>query len=152
MSLNPTSISSTLLILAGFAAAFLAALWISLIIWTYRDIRSRSRDPFIHILAILVPIILFIPGILIYLLLRPSTTIEQKYQESLEEESLLHSIEDKTACPNCSRVVSDDWLICPDCHGELKKRCAACNNLLELTWDICPFCAQSTMGDIKKDD
>ena len=33
--------------------ALLAAVWLSLIIWTFRDMRSRSRDPFAQILATL---------------------------------------------------------------------------------------------------
>ena len=40
MSFDPTFLSSMILILTGFGAAFMAALWISLVIWTYRDIRK----------------------------------------------------------------------------------------------------------------
>ena len=43
MTFNPATISNFILIASGFAAAFTAALWLSLIIWTYRDIRRRAR-------------------------------------------------------------------------------------------------------------
>ena len=36
-----------------FWGAFIAALWISLLIWTYRGIRSRARDMSTRILAVL---------------------------------------------------------------------------------------------------
>ena len=45
MNLDPTYLSSIMLILVAFGGAFLAALWLALVIWTWRDIRSRARDP-----------------------------------------------------------------------------------------------------------
>ena len=74
MNFDPTALSDFMLILAGWAGAFVAALWLSLIIWTYRDIRSRAKDPLARILAVLVVGVLFLPGIVIYLILRPSQT------------------------------------------------------------------------------
>ena len=41
MTFDPTFLSSFVLVLTGFGGAFLAALWIALVIWTYRDIRAR---------------------------------------------------------------------------------------------------------------
>ena len=42
----------------------------------------------------LVSVVLFIPGVLIYLLLRPPRTLEEEYLVTLEEEALLRAIED----------------------------------------------------------
>ena len=53
----------------------LAALWLGLVIWTFRDIRSRSRDIFAQILATLVVAILNLPGLLIYMMVRPRETL-----------------------------------------------------------------------------
>ncbi|MCX8026104.1 MAG: hypothetical protein N3A60_12960, partial [Thermanaerothrix sp.] len=78
---------------------------LSLIFWTYRDIRKRTRDPRVHILATLVAAVLFLPGVLIYLILRPSRTLEEEYQRSLEEEALLQTIEETPQCPGCGRKV-----------------------------------------------
>ena len=72
MNIDPTALGNFVLVATAFAAAFLAALWLSLIIWTYRDIRKRARDPLIRILAALVVAVLFLPGMLVYLILRPS--------------------------------------------------------------------------------
>ncbi len=83
MPFEPASFSGIFQYLVGFAAAFFAALWLSLIFWVYRDIRSRSRDNFARILAILVVAVLFIPGIVIYLILRPGRTLEEEYQRTL---------------------------------------------------------------------
>ena len=92
MLFDPIVLSSLAQIEVAFAAAFVAALWLSLIFWTYRDIRRRTRDVLLRILASLVVTILFLPGILIYLILRPANTLEQEYQSTLEEEALLQTI------------------------------------------------------------
>ncbi|MCJ7701110.1 MAG: hypothetical protein MUO62_05970, partial [Anaerolineales bacterium] len=88
MTFDTSFLSNFMLILTAWGGAFLAALWLSLIVWTYRDIRSRARDPLGRILAVLVVAVLFLPGILIYLILRPQRTLEDEYQNTLEEEAL----------------------------------------------------------------
>ncbi len=146
MTLDPTFISSMVLILTGFGAAFTAALWVSLVIWTYRDARRRTRDPLIRILATLVAAILFLPGVLIYIILRPSLTLEDEYQKTLEEEALLQSIEDNPLCPGCSRKLDPQWIVCPNCHTRLKKPCTQCGKLMDLAWNLCPYCAAPAPG------
>lgn len=121
--------------------ALFFALWVSLVIWAYRDMRSRSRDVFAQTLSAIVVALLPVVGILIYLILRPAETLSEAFERSLAEEALLQEIEKKPYCPGCSRRVHPDWQICPYCHTRLKKPCAHCANLIELHWTICPFCA-----------
>jgi RNA polymerase subunit RPABC4/transcription elongation factor Spt4 len=146
MPLDPAFLSSLVLILTAFGGAFLAALWISLIIWTYRDIRSRNRDPLVQILAALLVAVLNLPGVLVYLILRPPRTLEEEYQHTLEEESLLQALEELPLCPGCERRVKDDWQVCPNCHTKLKKPCLHCGKLMELPWNICPYCGTPVPG------
>lgn len=146
MSFDPSSLAGFLLALTAWAGAFLAALWLSLIIWTYRDIRRRARDPLARILAVLVVAVLFLPGIIVYLILRPPRTLEEEYQQTLEEEALLQSIEDSALCPGCGRRVKDNWMICPNCHTKLKKRCHQCAKLMDLPWNLCPYCGTPAPG------
>lgn len=68
MTFDPASLRNVLLILTAWGAAFVAALWLSLIFWTYRDIKSRARDPLARILAVLVVAVLFLPGVIVYLI------------------------------------------------------------------------------------
>src|SRR5690606_22292726 len=46
--------------LSIWGAAFLLALWGSLIFWTYRDATARLKDPVRRWLAVLVSVVLFI--------------------------------------------------------------------------------------------
>jgi RNA polymerase subunit RPABC4/transcription elongation factor Spt4 len=144
--INASNLNSFILVGIGFGAAFILALWVSLLIWTYRDIRSRSRNRFIQILAVLLSAILFLPGVLVYLIIRPSHTIEDEYQKSLEEEALYQTIEEKPLCPGCGRQVEADWIVCANCHIRLKKLCQHCKRLLELPWNLCPYCGTPVPG------
>ena len=121
--------------------AFIAALWLALIVWTFRDMRARSRDIFAQLLAALVVVILNVPGYIVYLILRPRETLAEAYERSLEEEALLQAIEERPTCPGCRRAVKHDWQICPHCLTILKRQCKTCNHLMELTWNVCPHCS-----------
>ena len=146
MSVDPAFLSNFLLVLTAFGGAFLAALWIALVIWTYRDIRARARDPLVQILSALLVAVLNLPGVLVYLILRPAHTLEEEYQHTLEEESLLQALEEMPLCPGCERRVKDDWQVCPNCHTKLKKACHHCGKLMELPWNICPYCGTPVPG------
>ena len=146
MPFDPTFLSSLTYLLTAFAAGFLGALWLSLIFWTYRDIKSRARDPLARILAVLVVAVLFLPGVIVYLILRPRITLEEEYQLTLEEEALLQSIDETPVCPGCGRHIKDNWVLCPSCHTKLKKNCHQCGKLMELPWNLCPFCGTPAPG------
>ena len=146
MTFDPTFLSNLLLVMTGFGGAFLAALWIALVIWTYRDIRNRARDPLVQFLSTLLVGLLSLPGVIVYLILRPPRTLEEEYQRTLEEEALLQALEDLPLCPGCERRVKDTWQVCPNCHTKLKKSCEDCGNLMELPWNLCPFCGTPTPG------
>lgn len=151
MQLDPTFLSNFFLVLTAWGGAFIAALWLSLILWTFRDIRQRARDPLARILAVMVVAILFIPGVVIYWILRPARTLEEEYQQSLEEEALLRSIEDSSLCPGCGRHTQADWIFCPQCHTRLRKTCHQCGRLIELPWNLCPFCGAIAPGMRRED-
>ena len=146
MTFDPVFLGSLTLVLTAFGGAFLAALWISLVVWTYRDIRARARDPLTQTLAALLVAVLNLPGVLVYLILRPPRTLEEEYQRTLEEEALLQALEDLPLCPGCERRGKDDWQVCPNCHTKLKKSCHNCGKFMELPWNICPFCGTPAPG------
>ncbi len=134
------TIASYLAIVIAVLGATLAALWLSLVLWTFRDMRLRSRDPIAQVLAAIVVAILPIIGIVIYLILRPPEKLAEAYERALEEEALLQEIEERPRCPQCTRSVEPGWILCAYCHTRVRKRCRDCEQLLELPWDLCPFC------------
>jgi len=120
--------------------AYMFAVYLGLVVWTFRDIRARSRDALAVILATLLVILFTLPGLLIYLLLRPHTTLAEEHERDLAEEAMLQDLEERRICPGCRRRIEPDYILCPDCHYQLRLRCPSCDRLLNPSWDICPYC------------
>lgn len=132
--------------------AITAALVGGITIWTFRDIRSRTRDILAQILATVMVGVVPIAGLIVYFLLRPRETLSEGYVRALEEESLLASIENQEFCPTCGRRVDPDMQFCPSCHDTLRKGCPNCGRALHLSWELCPYCGTgvSTPAEIAK--
>jgi RNA polymerase subunit RPABC4/transcription elongation factor Spt4 len=135
------NIANVLQILIAAGVAYFVGFTFALVIWTFRDIQSRSQDMVVQLLATVWVLVMNLPGLLIYLILRPQNTLVEAYERSLEEESLLQDIESRLACPNCQQRVQGDFLICPNCLTQLKRQCPHCHKVLLLKWNVCPFCA-----------
>ncbi|MDQ3044089.1 MAG: zinc ribbon domain-containing protein [Chloroflexota bacterium] len=132
--------------LIALSGAYLLALWFVLIVWAYRDIETRSRSVVTQIFSTLLVVLFYIPGLLLYWLLRPKETLDVAFQRSLEEEYLLQDLEELPLCQSCQRYVQDDFLLCPHCNTQLREPCLACTRLVDLRWSICPFCAAAQDG------
>ena len=137
------SIPTYLTILSTICGGVIVALLGGMAIWTFRDIRARSRDILAQILATLLVLVLPVIGLVVYLMLRPRETLEEAYEHSLEQEALLQAIEEPEECPGCGQRVDGSFLYCPDCHTRLKKACPECGKALRLHWSICPYCGAS---------
>ncbi len=152
---SPTSTSSglgSLTVLVG-AAVFLFVLFlvifhISLIFWTWRDIRSRTQDVILQVVATLVVAVFDVGGLFIYLIVRPRQTLAELYERQLEEESLLAEMNDHTTCPTCHFRVNNEYQLCPNCGTKLRRPCPRCEHLLELGWNVCPYCGYSGGGGV----
>jgi F0F1-type ATP synthase membrane subunit c/vacuolar-type H+-ATPase subunit K len=126
--------------------AFTVALWFALVVWTYRDAVSRSRNSIMQVFSTLIVVLFFIPGVVIYLLLRPRETLDEKQQRWIEEEYLAQELDDISVCPSCSHAVRDEWIYCPECRFQLRRPCPSCGRLVESSWDICAFCGVELKG------
>jgi hypothetical protein len=69
--------------------SYLVLLWVALIVWVTKDIISRTNNIIFQIVSILLATILNIFGVLIYLAIRPSKTLIEKFFEDLEYEALV---------------------------------------------------------------
>ena len=144
--LDLSSLGNAFLFGTTLFGAFIVALWVSLVFWTYRDSRTRTQDRLLRVLASLLPLLLGPLGVLVYMVLRPPRTLDQTYQTNLEVEALLSEIEARTACPGCGNRTAPDWQLCPACHTRLRRPCSRCGKLMELSWKLCPFCATPAPG------
>jgi RNA polymerase subunit RPABC4/transcription elongation factor Spt4 len=144
LAIIPTYLTVLSTICGGVTIAF----WGGLAIWTFRDIRARSRDILAQILATLLVVMLPIVGLVVYLMLRPRETLAEAYERSLEQEALLQAIEEPEVCPGCGQRVKGDYLYCPACHTRLKMACQECGRPLHLSWSLCPYCGASVAPQV----
>jgi RNA polymerase subunit RPABC4/transcription elongation factor Spt4 len=135
-------IARGLQILIALGGAYFIALWFVLIVWTFRDIETRSRSVITQVLSTLLVVLFWIPGLALYWVLRPKETLDEAYQRSLEEEYLLQDLEELPLCPNCQHYVEDDFQLCPHCQTQLKDNCHHCDRLVDLRWPVCPYCGE----------
>lgn len=133
-------IARGLQILLALGGAYLIATWFVLAIWTFRDIESRSRSVVTQVFSTLLVVLFWVPGMMLYWLLRPKETLDEAYQRSLEEEYLLQDLQEMPLCPTCHHFVEDEWQICPHCSTQLREPCQTCNHPIDLRWDVCPYC------------
>ena len=133
---------STGFVLASDTAAALAVVfWLGLAFWVYRDARRRIGDPFLRALATALGLVPYI-GPVVYLLFRPSETLEDARSRRVELRALEQQLtRSQPTCPRCSIEVEPDWVACPVCTTTLRQPCASCNAALEPLWQMCPYCA-----------
>ncbi|MDW7982087.1 MAG: zinc ribbon domain-containing protein [Thermomicrobium sp.] len=127
-------------LLLALLGAYYLALWFALVVWTFQDIQTRTRSVIAQIFATLLVVLFSVPGVLLYLLMRPRETLDEQYERALEEEYLIHDLEAVDRCPQCRRVVQEEFQFCPYCRTALKQLCVACGRLLHLDWPHCPYC------------
>lgn len=134
------SIATVVGVVVAVLGAFFFAFWIAMGIWTFNDIRSRSRDWLAILLACLLVLIFPVVGLVLYLMIRPKHTLAEVYDRALEEEALLREIEETLACITCGIPVKETWVYCPNCHHQLQHSCTTCKNLVRNDWEICVYC------------
>jgi hypothetical protein len=127
-------------IFATFLVAFLVVLWMTLCFWTFRDIQARTRDIIAQVFATLLVFFFNIPGVLLYILVRPKETLVQGYERSLQEEYMLQDLEEREICPTCRVKTQPDFQFCFNCRTRLRRECPTCASMIKLKWAACPFC------------
>jgi hypothetical protein len=89
---------------------------------------------------VLTVLVFNLPGMFLYLILRPKDTIADRYDRQLEAEALLHEIQEQATCPSCRRRVEDAFVACPYCRSTLRMPCESCQKPLLARWVVCPYC------------
>ncbi len=135
------SVQNVVLLLWGTLAFF----WALSVIWVARDVRRRSWSLPAQLAAGLAALALPGFGVLAYLFLRPRTTLEQRYAQSLWLE-LVEQSTTPTLCRACGTEVERSFVACPVCGTSLRSRCLACRAVLEDGWLLCPYCETPVEG------
>ncbi len=134
------------------AVVYFFVIWISILVWVIRDITNRTDSLFLQFLSILIVLLLTPFWVFIYLLVRPTKTLFERYYEEIEVnlESLAETIQTKLKtkkdtlikCPCCEYPIENAFKFCPNCKEELKYSCKSCDKKIDKDWKVCAHCGE----------
>jgi len=88
-----------------------------------------------------------VPGLMVYLVIRPQATLADSYERSVEAEAILHELQlAASSCQTCRQPIEDDFVICPHCRTLLREPCRNCGRAVRTTWLACPYCATERLA------
>ena len=126
-----------------FGTLFIVALvvfWLVIIGWVWVDSSERTSKKGLKIGYILLVIFFNIFGLIIYLIIRPSETIEEIYWEDLERRYLKYETSELGDCPRCGSQLYPGYVFCTDCGYRLKVKCPQCGVLIDKDHVFCEYC------------
>ncbi len=122
------------------------SLIIILTLYVYFDSKTRGGKSLYWSIGTLL--FLGIIPIIFYLMVRSPFTLEEIKEEKIKKEVIelqkryyeLMIEKEISRCPVCGEEVRNDYLFCPHCFTQLKKRCGKCGSVIEKDAKICPYC------------
>jgi len=121
---------------------YLGVLWLAIVIWVGRDIINRTNNILFQVFVILLNVVLPVFGLILYLIIRPSKTLLEKYYEELEYQFLADQTSSEEDCPKCEASIASDFLYCPACAEKVKNSCWHCNHIYLSKYVVCPYCGK----------
>jgi len=121
---------------------YLAILWFATVIWVARDIVNRSNNIIFQVSVILLNIGLPVFGLVLYMIIRPTRTLLEKYYEELEYGFLTEHSQSEETCPRCDEHLSAEFLYCPSCSEKVKNSCTSCQHVYLNSYVVCPYCGK----------
>ncbi len=115
----------------------LVILYVLSIVWVVRDAYLRGTLWYIWAIVALVPVL----GVIAYCLLRPPMLQIDRDEQELEVALKQRQLMKYGECAACGYPVESEYVICPNCHAQLKNLCVCCGHALEPAWTVCPYCA-----------
>ncbi len=128
----------------------LLAFWLVVLYWVWLDSGDRVTNKGVRIAYVLLATVLFVPGLIIYLLIRPSQTIEEIYWADLERRYLKYETAELGDCPRCGAQLYPGFTYCPDCRFKLKIKCPVCEVEMDKKYKYCPSCGNEMYKRVKK--
>ncbi|KUK77421.1 MAG: hypothetical protein XD93_0330, partial [candidate division WS6 bacterium 34_10] len=124
--------------------------WLVVTSWIWVDSDERTTNKwmrFFYVLIGLIPVL----GWIIYLIVRPSETIDEIYWGDLERRYLKYEAKDLGDCPRCGTQLFPGFIFCPNCKKRLKRKCSECGVYVDMEYKYCTNCGNKMQKSIKKE-
>ena len=126
--------------------------WIVILDWIWADSGERTSNRRSRILYVILAAVFNVFGWLIYLIIRPSQTIEEIYWTDLERRYLKYETSELGDCPKCGTQLYPGYLYCPECNYKLKRKCPSCGVYVDKKSNFCPFCSAGIKTSVVKQE
>jgi len=120
----------------------LIVFWFVVLYWVWLDSGERTSNKTVRISYVILVAVLNVVGLLIYLIVRPSQTIEEIYWADLERRYLKYETAELGDCPRCGSQLFPGYTYCPNCRYKLKIKCPRCGVYADKKDKFCPHCGQ----------
>lgn len=130
----------------------LGIFWLVLVGWVWIDSGERTSNRRARIIYLLLVIVLNIPGLIIYLIVRPSETIEQIYWADLERRYLKYETAELGDCPECGSQLFPGYHFCANCGSDIKKKCPSCGVMISKNAKYCAHCGSKVAVVANKEE
>lgn len=118
----------------------LVVFWIVVLYWIWLDSGERTSNKLVRFSYVLLVAVLNIVGWIIYLIIRPSQTIEEIYWSDLERRYLKYETAELGDCIKCGRQLYPGYTFCPHCRQRIKIKCKSCKVNIDRKSKFCPHC------------
>lgn len=118
----------------------LIVFWLVTVGWVWMDSGERTSNNSVRVAYVLLTLILNIPGLIIYLIIRPSETIEEIYWADLERRYIKYETAELGDCPKCGSQLYPGYVFCSNCGFEIKKKCSECGVMVNRDSKYCYHC------------
>lgn len=115
--------------------ALIALSWAGMVSYVSKDSEKRFETEKARLFFTILTLFTYLGGFLVYLLVRPGKTLEEK-----KYEKYLDKIELGELCPVCGKPVDKTHTFCPFCGEEIYEKCPSCGKKVKESWDFCPHC------------
>jgi hypothetical protein len=129
----------------------LGLFWLVVVYWVWLDSGERTSNRNTRLLYILLVITLNVIGWIIYLIIRPSQTIEEIYWSDLERRYLKYETAELGDCPRCGTQLYPGYTFCPSCRYQLKRKCTQCDVYIDRKNKHCPYCGKEMRKRVSPD-
>jgi hypothetical protein len=137
--------------LLGTLLALIAIIfWLVVISWIWVDAGERTTSKSMRIFYSLIGIIPIF-GWIIYLIIRPSETIDEIYWGDLERRYLKYETAELGDCPKCGAQLFPGYIYCPNCKQELKIKCTQCGVYVDVDHKFCTHCGNQMRERVVKE-
>lgn len=120
----------------------LVLFWFMLAFWVFFDSIKRYKKIFIPLFWLIFVIPFNLPCIILYIIMRPVLTTQEKEWSQLEMKYLEFELLSAGGCPRCEKLVHLDHAFCWNCGYNLRWICLNCNSKNAVTFDYCVDCGK----------